>query len=327
VKFLLVSDLHIGLHNDSDIWHKVVIDLAKEIRDCCIKNDIEYIVVLGDWFHNRKSINVKTQNISHQIVKILNDFHIGIIIGNHDIYFKNTVQPTSLEMFKKYNHIDIIDKTIVNGNISFVQWLGDIPEKTKYCFGHFEISGFHMNDNYVCKKGIEATKFSDFKHIYSGHFHTPSRQGNITYLGAPYQQTFHDVGGKRGYYTWEDGDLQFIEFHKYPKFHKVNTNDKITKKLVEGNIIKLIFEKDYGTTENEKIVNKVKNFNPLNLKVDFSNIANDSGEITSRDEVLSLINHDEIIIEYINKSDKPVNIKKNVLIDITNNMIKKIREA
>ena len=39
---LLLSDLHVGLHNDSDIWHKVVIDLAKEIRDCCIKNDIEY---------------------------------------------------------------------------------------------------------------------------------------------------------------------------------------------------------------------------------------------------------------------------------------------
>jgi len=230
-------------------------------------------------------------------------------------------------MFKKHNHVTIIDKTTkiyVPGNLVLVPWLGDIPEKTEYCFGHFEISGFHMNDNYVCKKGIEATKFSDFKQVISGHFHTPSRQGNITYLGAPYQQTFHDAGGKRGYYTWEDGDLQFIEFNKYPKFCKVNTSDKLTKKLIEGNIIKLIFEKDYGTNENEKIVDKIKSLNPLNLKVDFSNIANDSVELTSRDDVLSLINHDEIIDEYIEKSDKPTNIKKNVLVSITKNMIEKI---
>jgi len=33
VKYLLLADLHVGVHNDSDIWHKVVINLAEEIRD------------------------------------------------------------------------------------------------------------------------------------------------------------------------------------------------------------------------------------------------------------------------------------------------------
>ncbi len=40
------------------------------------------------------------------------------------------------EMFKKYNNVTIIDKTIINGDITLVPWLGDIPEKGKYCFGH-----------------------------------------------------------------------------------------------------------------------------------------------------------------------------------------------
>lgn len=326
MKYVMLGDTHLGVHNDSEIWHKVVLDLFKEICDYCTKNDIKTIIHGGDFFHNRKHINVKTIQIGIEIIELLKDLQLIIITGNHDTYFKNSIQPTSLEIFKEYKQVKIIDEPTKFNNILLVPWMGD-PNKIKanYCFGHFEISGFHMNDNYVCKKGYNSNQFSQFKQTYSSHFHTPSRQGNITYLGSPYQQTFHDVDGKRGYYIWEDGKLEFIEFHKYPKFHKVSTNDKINKELIEGNIIKLIFEKDYGTNENEKLVNKVKSFNPLNFKVDFSHITDDSVEITSRDEVLSLINHDEIIIEFIKKSEQPTNIKKEVLTKISNNMIKEIK--
>lgn len=328
MKYIVLGDTHLGVHNDSEIWHKVVKDLFKEICDFCVKNNIKTIIHGGDWFHNRKHINVKTIDTGIEIVELLKDLQLIIITGNHDTYFKNSIQPTSLEIFKEHKHVKIIDEPTKFDDILLVPWMGD-PNgiKAKYCFGHFEISGFHMNDNYVCKKGHNSNQFSQFKQTISSHFHTPSRQGNIIYLGAPYQQTFHDAGGKRGYYTWEDGDLQFIEFNKYPKFCKVNTNDKLTKKLIEGNIIKLIFEKDYGTNANEKLVDKVKSLNPLNLKVDFSNVANDGVEINLREDVLSLINHDEIIDDYIEKSDKPVNIKKNVLVNITKNMIKKIEES
>ena len=32
-----------------------------------------------------------------------------------------------------------------------------------YCFGHFAIQGFHMNDTYICKDGLDKSSFGDFE--------------------------------------------------------------------------------------------------------------------------------------------------------------------
>lgn len=323
-KYVVLGDTHLGLYNDSEIWHNVVKNLFNEISDFCIRNNIKTIIHGGDFFHNRKNINVKTIQSSIEIIKTLKDLNLIIIIGNHDTYFKNTINPTSLQIFQKYNNVKIIDKPTKFDDILLVPWMGDHTSiKAKYCFGHFEINGFHMNSNYVCKKGIKYSQFKEFKQVLSSHFHTPSKKGNIQYLGSPFQQTFQDVNSKRGYYVWDNGDLKFIEFTNYPKFYKINASEKIKSKIIKNNIIKLEFKKDYGTNKNEQIVNECLQYNPLNLKVDFSEIALNEVEIDEK-ETLSLMDHNKIINKYINKFDLPDNIKKKTLISIISSLSSKI---
>jgi DNA repair exonuclease SbcCD nuclease subunit len=198
-KKLLVTDTHLGMYSDSDAWLDIVLNFYKYITKYCIKHDIREIYHLGDFFDNRKSLNTKTQHVAHRIAKVLGlkeNLHTYIIVGNHDCYYKNKIHPNTLELFKEYDNISIIDSIEKIDNILLVPW-GEVPEDTqgaRFCFGHFAIKGFHMNDSYKCKDGLDKVKFKDFEKVLSGHFHTPSSKGNITYLGSPYGQTFHDAG-------------------------------------------------------------------------------------------------------------------------------------
>jgi DNA repair exonuclease SbcCD nuclease subunit len=270
-------------------------------------------------------MNTKTQNVAHEIADMLNGFKLFVIIGNHDTYYKNNILPTSLKIFRKYDNIQIIRSPIfLDNDIVLVPWGVEIPPTHyKYCMGHFEIAGFHMNDNYVCKKGQDPSDFDQFQKIFSGHFHTPSRQGKITYLGSPFQQTFHDADSTRGYYIFENGELDLIEFKKYPHFVKMST-ENIRPMKINGNIIKLTFEKDYGTIENEKIIEGVMSKEPYQIHVDFSKISYELDEVPDED-LPDMIDHDEIIKDYVSRIEKPTNIKESTLLEIINKLTGEIR--
>lgn len=324
MKRLIVTDTHLGLYQDSDRWLDIVLQFFKDIVVYCHKHGIEEIIHLGDFFDNRKSLNTKTQHTAHRIAKSLGVKNIKtrIVVGNHDCYFKNQLHPTSLELLSRYKHIDIIDEPKIIDSILLVPWgieplqeaykmsvdLGDASPK--YCLGHFAINGFHMNDSYVCKYGIPSISFKDFDLVLSGHFHTPSKKDNIVYLGAPYGQTFHDVNGVRGFYIFDDGDLQFIEYSKAPKFKKIRTDVyKDFLDEIEGNVVRLVFDKDYGTTENQQIEDEVLERKPFAYSIDFTKIESEELEI---DEA-KVENRKQMVDGYIDIQSYPENIQLSTL--------------
>ena len=326
MKYLLVTDTHLGVYGDSEAWHTVALNLFKDICDTCHRENITEIIHLGDFFHNRKSINTKTQDVAHDIADMLEGILMYVIVGNHDSYYRNTITPNSLRLLKQYKHINIIETpTPVDDDTILVPWGSTMPYSgRKYCMGHFQIQGFHMNDNYICKQGINMEDLKAYEAVYSGHFHSPSQQGNITYLGAPYQQTFNDKNGVRGYYIWEDGNLTFIPNTKSPKFIEMSTNDMRLDE-VKGNVVKLIFDKDYGSLENENLIDKILERQPFKMKTNFSEISHIDEE-EELDEDVQLLDHDDIIKEYVmKKCTPPENINKNVLLDIIMKLTGEIR--
>lgn len=326
---LLVTDTHLGLYQDNDKWLDIVLQFFKDIVSYCHKNHIREVIHLGDFFNNRKSLNTKTQNTAHRIGKVLGaipDLKTYIIVGNHDCYYKNQIHPTTLELFKKYPHIEIVDKATVLDNILLLPWGVPIeyPDNSVhplFCFGHFAINGFHMNDSYVCKKGMEASNFENFKQVLSGHFHTPSSKGNITYLGAPYGQTFHDADSKRGFYEWKgdanSSNLVFIEYTKAPKFKKIRSynlefdvGEDFLREQIEGNIIRIVFDKDYGTIKNQELVDIVMGANPFACSIDFAKIEGTDVE----EDAEKIENREQMITSYIMDQTYPENIQKPVLV-------------
>ena len=59
-KVLFFSDLHLGVHQDSQTWHKICLDLADWIDGVMKENKLDTIFFAGDVFHDRHEIGVNT---------------------------------------------------------------------------------------------------------------------------------------------------------------------------------------------------------------------------------------------------------------------------
>lgn len=327
MKRALVTDTHLGLYNDSDLWLDIVFNFFKEIVKYCYSNNINQLIHLGDFFDNRKSLNTKTQHIAHRIAKILEinkELQTYIIVGNHDCYYKNQIHPNTLELFKEYKHIHVIDEITKLDDILLVPW-GEVPEATrgaKYCFGHFAIDGFHMNDSAICKGGIDRIKFKDFDKVLSGHFHSPSNNKNITYLGSPYGQTFNDAFGVRGFHIFDDGKLDFIEYINAPKFIKIyTTSEVLNPDEIKGNIVRIVFTKDFGTNQNQTIIDNIIKHEPLLYSVDFANMDSDKS-VDDYEEYVEMETKEKIAEKFINEQTFPANVNIITLKTMYNKIMK-----
>lgn len=332
MKFLLVTDLHLGLRKDAEIWHKVLIGLFQEIIDTCSRRNISKIIHLGDWHDNRKALSVKTIITSWEVALMLEKVGIELytILGNHDIFYKNQLHPHSLKFFQKFQNIHIIDRPFQLEDIVLIPWITQIPDgRSKYLFGHFAINSFDMGNKQECKGAWKISDFKKFEQVVSGHFHKPQDGENITYLGAPFQHTFNDVDQVRGYYIWENGELEFINFTNSPKFVIIDSEKIVNNELdlseLKGNIVKVVYTQDHGTVKNNEILEEVYIHKPLQLHTNLSRISCFTDEIREEDwSDLQLKSNQDVLIEYITKMKLPEHIIEKTLIGMIRTLVKEL---
>ena len=89
-KVCCISDVHVGIHQNSNQWHEITLQwatwLAKELK----KKNISDIIISGDFFHYRDEIAVNTIHFATTVLNIWKDFNIIMLVGNHDAYYNNT---------------------------------------------------------------------------------------------------------------------------------------------------------------------------------------------------------------------------------------------
>lgn len=325
--YLLVADPHLGLYNDSDMWHKITYKLYQSIVDTCKRRNIKKIIILGDFFDERKYLNIKTLNIALKIGKLLNEYQTYLIIGNHDVFYKDRLVPSSLELFEKFENIKIIDEPYKLDDLLLLPWASEPPkhmEKYDAVLGHFAINTFPTNDDYIyySKESPDPDDFKKARILLSGHFHNPMKKGNITYLGSPYQQRFGDSDSPRGYYIFNNSKMELVEFKDAPKFVKVYSGDKLERNKISGNFVKLIYARDYGRIQNNRIIENIQLLNPLQLHTDFTKMQSGTTKEKISEDDIKLKRKDEILLEYINKSIIPEHIKKTTLKSVIDTLMR-----
>ena len=101
MKIAILNDTHCGCRNSSDIFMDYQERFyTEEFFPYLLENGITQILHLGDYYDNRKTINLKALNHNRRIfLDRLRDhnIHMDIIPGNHDVYFKNTIELNSLK--------------------------------------------------------------------------------------------------------------------------------------------------------------------------------------------------------------------------------------
>jgi len=286
----LVTDLHIGKHQNSSKWHKIALDFAKEFRDKLKEDKIRDVIICGDVNDDRNEISVQSMHIVNEVFQIWKDFNINIIVGNHDAYYKNRSDVNSLSLFSGWDNINIIDEIteykIFGKKLVFCPWGADVDLVTNcdYLFGHFEINGFNLSKMRVCVKGVDSTNILKKAPLtISGHFHLREdrkyKNGRILYLGSPYELDWGDCGTRtRGFYYFDipTGEYEFIENKTSPRHKKIRLLEitsagKVTddiKKEFDGNFVSFIIDQDVDPEKLQDFIPSLNAYNPLSLKIE-----------------------------------------------------------
>ena len=267
MKIALITDTHFGARNDSLIFSDFFRKFYENIFFPILKErEITEVIHLGDVVDRRKFINYKTLNSMKDILfDPLKEMggNIKIIVGNHDIYYKNTLSVNSMtELTKGMDHVTVyVEPCEVSltkdHKVLFVPWICDDNEeqtkeliektRTPVAFGHLHLEGIEQNKGSFSIDGHQSSMFKAFQRVFSGHFHHRSTTGNITYLGNPYEITWSDYNDKRGFhiYDTETMETEFIE-NSYSMFHKIYYNDEKADygdlSKYENSYVKIIIE-------------------------------------------------------------------------------------
>ena len=110
MKYALITDTHFGARNDSLIFANFFRRFYEEVFfPTLVERKVDGVIHLGDIVDRRKFINYKTLNTMREIfLGPLNELKIptSIIIGNHDIYFKNTLEVDAVrELMDGYDYL------------------------------------------------------------------------------------------------------------------------------------------------------------------------------------------------------------------------------
>ena len=245
MKLCILGDTHFGARGDSLDFHKYFQKFYDEVFfPYLIENDIKAIFQMGDLFDRRKFINFNSLYLSRKYFFEKCE-RLGIklhtLIGNHDVAYKNTLEVNSPSLLlNEYSNIEIyeeFDTVDFDGvSIDVVPWICDDnvddifnrmkESKAQICFGHFEIAGFEMDRGNVCESGIDKQSLSKYDVVLTGHFHHKSTDGNITYVGTPYEMTWADWNDPKGFHIFdtETREMNFVK-NSFSMFHKITYDD------------------------------------------------------------------------------------------------------
>jgi len=315
-KAVVFTDVHFGLKGNSNQHNEDCLNFVIWMIDKAKKEGCETCLFLGDYHHNRSSINLKTLNYSIRALEMLNDAFekTYVLIGNHDLFFRDKRDIHGVEWGRHLPNVEVINDWFVEGDVAIVPWLiGDDYKKVqkikaKYMFGHFELPHFKMNALVEMPDTgqINSANLGKVEHIYSGHFHYRQSKGNVTYIGNAFPHNFADVNDKeRGCMILEWGKFHtFYAWPSQPLYTVCNLSELIDRgdKILAPNMyVKVNLDIDVSYEEANFIketFNKKYNLREISLiPVKTGEYENDNAEAISFNSIDTIISEQIAAIE------------------------------
>lgn len=335
MKTLFITDTHLGCRQGSRIFREYFRWWYKDILFKYIKeNNIDMVIHLGDFFDNRNHVTVDDiQYVLNEFIPQFDELKVPmyIVMGNHDVAYRNTNDTTSLSLFNHSKNIEVVDdvKEIDLGNLSYciVPWVNSenynesvkfISEKANndtILIGHFEIKQMKMYaKGAVCEHGFEPSLFKDFRKVLSGHFHHNSTYQNIEYIGSAFHLTWQDYNDWRGFtvHDTETDTYEKIE-NEYCLFEELVYSKELLDKdqddlqeLVENKFVKLVINTEYKKLELKDLVSRIENCRPVKLQIDDQYVLT---SVTIDDESVEEVKVSGDVYEYLDKGIQESDIK------------------
>ena len=223
MKIALLTDTHFGARNDNVNFNEYFYNFYEGVFFPYLQqNNIKHCIHLGDLMDRRKFVSYRIlKDFRERFIQPFNHLKINlhILVGNHDIYFRNTNDINSLQELLGERHDNIFlyaeaQEVVFDGfPILMMPWIN--PQNEIYSFGmmdetkadtmmsHLEVVGFEMHGGHFSESGFDKSQFKKFDTIFSGHYHKKSDDGQIYYLGTPYQMTWSDYNCPKGFHIFD----------------------------------------------------------------------------------------------------------------------------
>ncbi len=292
MKVVIITDTHIGSRNDSRNFSVFFRRFYEDVFFPYLRdNKITRVLHGGDLFERRKYINFQSLADAHEyLFKPLREFDVDLIVGNHDTYFKNTNVLNSPDLLlKDYPNIKVhsgpTELTLDGLKIAMLPWVctGNYTESMEFVastdapilLGHLEIAGFEMHLGQMNDHGFDRKIFDKFEAVFSGHFHHRSTNGNITYLGSPYESTWADYNDPKGFHVFDTDthELTFVP-NPYSMFHKIYYDDvqNDVELLINSNMekytntyVRVVIKEKSNPFGFERFIDKLNAVNPIDV--------------------------------------------------------------
>ena len=337
MKIAAVGDLHFGIRSGDQNF----LDFQKHwfetvLLQHCFNHNIETIIQSGDWFDVRS--HMKT-NVMHEMIhwlpEVLHKYGIKrliIYVGNHDIFYRDNNEVTSLDLLSLIGEIHDIEITIIKHDLTnmtfggktfaFCPWINKNNEtkllksmdedNSDYLFGHFDIVNMPMYRGVLADHGLDPDSFNKFKRVISGHYHTVSSYKNIQYLGTPIHLTWMDYpdGTERGFWVLDTDEDSFelirneehMTMFAEIKYDPKETYDDASFTPFTGNLVKVYVTENPDEKHFKKFTGLLSKAPFLDYKIiDSTKVVITRAEVSQEALKTSTLSS---ITEYIDKQDE-----------------------
>ncbi len=287
-KIIITADFHFGVPGRlTDIlW------AAKTIREYCKAANIDTVIILGDLFHDRRSIEIDVlSTVANFFEETANNYHQQWIVfpGNHDMFLRHSWDINSLTTLRKHLTVieDIkiltIDDTrfwvipFITYEKPFMKILRKIESQYQdgdILLTHVGVRGATLNTCFLLKDWSTITfENSKFRRVYTGHFHSKQQIGeNVWYPGSPIPFKFDEGDVAHGFYVYDlvEKNHKFINIWKAgekllphevqpPQFYTITDDilDKVTSDDIKGGIVRVALQRDYTINERHEIKSRL----------------------------------------------------------------------
>jgi len=253
-----ISDTHLGVRNSSAEWIEIIDEYFEQFFFPTVQEHLrpgDILIHAGDFYDSRQSVNLRVLDQGVRITeRLANTFSEGVwmLVGNHDIFGKNSNEINSLKSLKWIPGIRVCEDPLTlqagPSSVFLMPWRKDNEDLQTtldgaaphdYLVCHADIQGLKYNKYATLDKhGTEVARFRKFGQVFNGHIHYGQRQGNVLTLGCPYELTRSDMDNQKGIYLLDlaTREMKFFPNDVSPKFKKMSFNWILEQTLEDLNL-------------------------------------------------------------------------------------------